>query len=134
MALHMFRSTDLNKYFKLSKNMMGKTFCHRLTQTYTDISVPRLAGLKESSHSRVKYPFIWGFPEGSTFCFAIACPVKYIVNISLGSAKQKVCVCLESVANRWLIIDLVSLGVRHVSPILGLNRMQPSLRMNPLST
>ena len=82
-------------------------FGRRLTQTDTDISVPRLAGLKESSLFRVKNPLMWSFPQGSAFCFASACPVKYFVNISLGSAKQKVCVRLESVANGRLK-DLVT--------------------------
>jgi hypothetical protein len=51
-------------------------FGRRLTQTDTDISVPRLAGLKESSRSRVKNPLIWSFPKGSTFCFAIVGKAK----------------------------------------------------------
>ena len=41
-----------------------------------DIAQDRLAGLKESSRSRVKNPLIWGFPEGSTFCFAIVGKAK----------------------------------------------------------
>ena len=51
-------------------------FGHRPTQTDTDISVPRLAGLKESSHSRVKNPLIWSLQKGSTFCFAIVGKAK----------------------------------------------------------
>ena len=66
---------------ELSKYMRGKTFCHRPTQTYTDISVPRPAGLKESSRFRVKNHLMRCFPKGSTFYFASACPVKYFVNI-----------------------------------------------------
>jgi len=33
----------------------------RLGRLTTDISVPRLAGLKESSRSRVKNPLIWSY-------------------------------------------------------------------------
>ncbi len=49
---------------------------HSPTQTHTDISVPRLAGLKESSRFRVKKPFIWNLPKVSTFCFAIVGKAK----------------------------------------------------------
>jgi len=38
--------------------------CHRHTQTYTDISIPRLAELKGSSRSNVRNPLIWRFPSG----------------------------------------------------------------------
>jgi hypothetical protein len=51
-------------------------FGHRPTQTDTDISVPRVAGLKESSRSCVKNSLIWSFPKGSTFCFAIVGKAK----------------------------------------------------------
>jgi hypothetical protein len=59
-----------------SVHTMGKTFCHRHTQTCTDISIPRLAGLKESARSRVKNPLIRYFPNGGTFCFAIVGKAK----------------------------------------------------------
>ena len=42
----------------------------------TDISVPGLAGLKESSHSRVRNLLIWSLPKDSTFCFAIVGKAK----------------------------------------------------------
>ncbi len=49
---------------------------HRPTQTDTDISAPRLAGLKESSRFRVNNLLVFGFLGGSTFCFAIVGKAK----------------------------------------------------------
>jgi hypothetical protein len=81
---------------------------HRRRQTDTDISVPRLVGLKESSRSRVKNPLIWNIPEGSTFCFAIVGKAK-----SLCLSRER----SERVVNK----NLASLGARQVYPLLGFN-------------
>jgi len=64
-------------FIRFKKITKGKMIIgHRPTQTDTDISVPRLAGLKESSRSRVKNSHIWSLPKGSTFCFAIVGKAK----------------------------------------------------------
>ena len=81
---------------------------HRPTQTDTDISVPRLAGLKESSRFRVRNPLNGVSRRVAPFALP-------------SSAKQKVCVRLESAASGWLIKDLPSLGARQVYALLGVN-------------
>jgi hypothetical protein len=83
------------------------------------ISVPRLAGLKESSHSRVKNPLKRYFPKGSPFCFAIVGKAK-----SLCPSRER----SERVANKPCPI-----GSKANLPHSGVNPILPSLRVDTLS-
>jgi hypothetical protein len=87
----------------------------------TDISVLRLAGLKESSRSRVKNPFLWNLPKGNTFCFANARPVNSFSGFNWVGKVKSLCVSSEYNERATKKIELVSLGLEQVYPLLGID-------------